>query len=46
MKKEPDERLNEDIYLSKIIDNGFTNLYNIINEEKLSRENTKNHYKT
>ena len=41
MKKESDERLKEDINLSKAIDDGFTNLYNIINEEKLNRENTE-----
>ena len=28
--------------LSKFIDDEFTNLYNIINEEKLNRENTEN----
>ena len=42
MKIEAEERQKEDINLSKIIDDGFTKLYSIINEEKLNRENTEN----
>jgi hypothetical protein len=42
MKNESEERQKEDMNLSKIIDEGFTKLYNIINEEKLNRENTEN----
>ena len=41
MKNEQEERQKEDINLSKIIDEGFTKLYNIINEEKMTRENTE-----
>ena len=41
MKNESEERQKEDMNLSKIIDEGFTKLYNIINEEKLNRENMK-----
>ena len=41
MKIEAEQRQKDDINLSKMIDDGFTKLYSIINEEKLNRENTE-----